>query len=122
VHWFERSYAHILIDNRITDEDHSRMSLFDASSYAAMVKQAGVDVLAYRRRHPDFRFVGAFDKMCMHRGEQALRAEFERLFLLMREGGYIPGVDHQTPPEVSLDDYRLYLSLLRECCEKAVDA
>lgn len=91
MHWFERSYAHILIDNRITDEDHSRMSLFDASSYAAMVKQAGVDVLAYRRRHPDFRFVGAFDKMCMHRGEQALRAEFERLFLLMREGGHIPG-------------------------------
>lgn len=88
--------------------------------FLPLEKQAGVDVLAYRRKHPDFRFVGAFDKMCMHLGEEALRAEFERLFPLMREGGYIPGVDHQTPPEVSIDSYRLYVKLLREYCERAV--
>jgi hypothetical protein len=37
----------------------------------------------------------------------------------MRSGGYIPSVDHQTPPEVSLDDYRLYLQLLKEYAQKA---
>ena len=31
-----------------------------------------------------------------------------------RRGGFIPGCDHQTPPEVSLRDYRLYLALYRE--------
>jgi hypothetical protein len=37
----------------------------------------------------------------------------------MRQGGFIPSVDHQTPPGVSLENYRIYLGLLREYCEKA---
>jgi hypothetical protein len=58
--------------------------------------------------------VGHFDKMVMDRGEAAMRAEFERLVPLIRSGGFIPSVDHQTPPGVSLDQYRLYLRLLEE--------
>jgi len=77
-------------------------------------RQAGVDGLRLRRQFPRFRFVGHFDKMTMPRGEQAMRAEFERLRPLMRSGGFIPSVDHQTPPGVSLDQYRLYLRLLEE--------
>ncbi len=50
----------------------------------------------------------------MTRGEAAMRAEFERLLPVARKGGFIPSVDHQTPPGVSLADYRLYLSLFRE--------
>ncbi len=108
-------------DGRV-DEPVDWYSEVGCVGFLPLEKQAGVDVLAYRRKHPDFRFVGAFDKMCMHRGEDALRSEFERLFPLMKEGGYIPGVDHQTPPEVSIEDYRLYLRLLREYCEKAAKA
>lgn len=77
-------------------------------------KQSGVDVAAVRAAHPDFLMIGAFDKLCMHRGEAAMRAEFERLLPLMRQGGFIPSVDHQTPPGVSLAQYRHYLKLLRE--------
>jgi hypothetical protein len=32
----------------------------------------------------------------------------------MKTGGFIPSVDHQTPPGVSLDQYRLYLRLLTQ--------
>ena len=32
----------------------------------------------------------------------------------MRTGGFIPSVDHQTPPSVSLEEYRCYLRLLEE--------
>lgn len=32
----------------------------------------------------------------------------------MRSGYFIPSCDHQTPPGISLADYRLYLRLLRE--------
>jgi hypothetical protein len=32
----------------------------------------------------------------------------------MRQGGYIPAVDHQTPPGVPLEAYRTYVRLLRE--------
>ena len=39
---------------------------------------------------------------------------FERLVPLMKTGGFIPSVDHQTPPGVSLEQYRVYLRLLNE--------
>ena len=68
-------------------------------------RQAGVDVARIRRDHPAWRMVGGFDKTVMHRGEAAIRAEFERLLPVMRSGGYLPSCDHQTPPEVSLEDY-----------------
>jgi hypothetical protein len=50
----------------------------------------------------------------MTRGEAAMRTEFEQLRPLMRTGGFLPAVDHQTPPGVSLAEYRLYLRLLEE--------
>jgi hypothetical protein len=77
-------------------------------------RQAGVDGMKLRQQFPRFRFVGHFDKLTMNRGEAAMRAEFERLLPLMRTGGFIPSVDHQTPPGVSLEQYRCYLRLLAE--------
>ena len=32
----------------------------------------------------------------------------------MRSGGFIPSVDHQTPPHVTIDQYRLFRRLLDE--------
>ena len=78
-------------------------------------RQAGVDGMKLRRQFPELRMVGHFDKMTMNRGEAAMRAEFERVHPLMKYGRFIPSVDHQTPPGVSLSDYRLYLRLLAEC-------
>lgn len=83
-------------------------------------RMSGVDVAQIRRDHPRFRIIGAFDKTSMHSGEHAMRQEFERLLPVVRQGGFIPSVDHQTPPDVSLEQYRCYVSLLKEYCEKAV--
>jgi uroporphyrinogen-III decarboxylase len=77
-------------------------------------RQAGVDGMALRRQYPRFCLIGHFDKMVMSRGEPAIRAEFERLLPLMRSGGFIPSVVHQTPPHVTIDQYRMYLRLLRQ--------
>jgi len=82
-------------------------------------RQAGVDMGRLRREHPGMRFIGHFDKMTMHRGEAALRAEFERLLPVAAQGGFLVSCDHQTPPGVSYDDYQLYLSLFREYAVKA---
>lgn len=83
-------------------------------------RQAGVDIKRLRAEYPDFIFIGAYDKMSMRIGRGAMRDEFERIFPVMRNGGFIAGVDHQTPPDVSLEDYRYYVKLLREYSEKAV--
>jgi hypothetical protein len=77
-------------------------------------RQAGVDVAQLRKDHPKFRMMGAFDKMTMNRGEAVMRKEFERLIPVAAKGGLIIACDHQTPPGVSLEDYRLYLKLFRE--------
>lgn len=77
-------------------------------------RNAGVDGMALRRGYPDFGLIGHFDKLTMTRGEPAMRAEFERLVPLIKAGRYIPSVDHQTPPGVSLAEYRNYLRLLWE--------
>ncbi len=77
-------------------------------------RQAGVDGMRLRQQFPDLLMVGHFDKMTMPHGEAAMRAEFERLVPLMKSGGFIPSVDHQTPPGVSLENYRIYLRLLEE--------
>lgn len=82
-------------------------------------RMAGVDVASIRRDHPRFRMIGAFDKTVMHRGRNAMRDEFERLLPVMRQGGFIPSVDHQTPPDVSLAQYRCYVELLKEYCTRA---
>jgi len=81
-------------------------------------RQAGVDGNKIRALHPDIRMVGHFDKMVMNRGEKAIRDEFERLVPLMQRGGFIPSVDHQTPPGVSLEQYRLYLRMLKEYTDR----
>lgn len=83
-------------------------------------RQAGVDVAALRRRFPSLRMLGAYDKMVMPRGPEAMRAEFERLLPVMASGGYVAGCDHQTPPGVSLENYHIYLDLFREYATKAV--
>jgi hypothetical protein len=82
-------------------------------------RQAGVDIARLRAEHPRMRFIGHFDKMTMHRGEAALRAEFDRLLPTAAKGGFLISVDHQTPPGVSYLEYQRYLALFREYAERA---
>lgn len=82
-------------------------------------RMAGVDVNRIRANHPTWKMIGAFDKTVMHCGEDRLREEFTRLLPVMRSGYFIPSVDHQTPPGVSLADYQLYRRFLEQYAELA---
>lgn len=77
-------------------------------------RRAGCDVAVLRAAHPRMRFLGHFDKLVMDKGERAMRREFERLLPSARKGGYLISCDHQTPPGVSLEDYKLYVRLFGE--------
>lgn len=83
-------------------------------------RMAGVDVARIRANHPHWKMIGAFDKTVMDCGEDDIREEFERLLPVMRTGRFIPSVDHQTPPAVSMEQYGVYLRLLREYAKRAV--
>ncbi len=81
-------------------------------------RKAGVDVSLYLDKQPQMAFMGHFDKMCMKHGKEAMREEFERILPSMQRGKVIVSVDHQTPPDVSIENYREYVKLLHEYCEK----
>jgi len=81
-------------------------------------RQSGVDGIKLRQEFPGLLMVGHYNKMIMPYGEKAMRQEFERLLPIIKTGGFIPSVDHQTPPSVSLDNYRIYLNLLNEYTTK----
>ena len=81
-------------------------------------RQAGVDVSTYLDKQPQMSFLGHFDKMCMKHGQAAMRAEFERILPSMQRGKVIASVDHQTPPDVSMENYKAYVALLHEYAAK----
>ena len=107
--------AKVLVD---TDGDVTMMvpwlSDVGIDGVLPLERQAGVDGMKLRRQFPEFCMVGHFNKMEMDKGEDALRREFERLMPLMKSGGFIPSVDHQTPPHVTIEQYRLFRRLLDE--------
>ncbi len=75
-----------------------------------MERQTGMDLHCLRSEHPQTAFMGGFDKRVIACGHQAIADEFASLASLFRRGRFLPAVDHQTPPEVSLASYRSYLS------------
>ena len=89
-----------------------------ADGMLPLERKAGTDVSTYIDKQPQMAFIGHFDKMCMKDGREAMREEFERILPSMMRGKVIPSVDHQTPPDVSMDNYREYVALLHEYCAK----
>lgn len=82
-------------------------------------RQAGVDINYLREQYPELLMLGGFDKTSLFRGKEAIRAEIKRLEPAIRSGRYLIGMDHQTPPGVSMEDYRYYISQLREAAKWA---
>jgi len=84
-------------------------------------RQAGVDVNALQEDYPEWKMIGGYDKMVMNQGEAAIREEFERLLPAMKRGRFIPSVDHQTPPGVSMEQYKVYMKIFKEYAIKACE-
>ena len=101
-----------------TDGDPTQMipwlEAVGVSGVLPLERQAGVDGMKLREQFPKLLMIGHFNKLVMNKGEAAIRTEFERLVPLIKTGGFIPSVDHQTPPGVSMEQYRLYLKILAE--------
>ena len=78
------------------------------------LEELRLDQAPLKEKYPQLLMLGGFDKTVMHKGEEAMRAEFARILPAVRAGGYIPAVDHQTPPDVTMENYRIFVRLLRE--------
>ncbi|MFW5857037.1 MAG: hypothetical protein ACOCX4_04085 [Planctomycetota bacterium] len=75
----------------------------------------GTDPVALREKHgTEARFQGGFCKMKFLKGPQAVEDELQRLLPVVREGGFIPGVDHRVQADAPLATYLYYLKRKRE--------
>lgn len=106
-----------------TDGDFRKLipNFMDAGieGFLPMDVNAGMDIVQVRKEFPHLRFIGAFNKLEIAKGPQAIDAEFQRLLPVIRQGGYIPGADHQVAPGTRFADYRYYIHKLREVMGQA---
>ena len=82
--------------------------------------QAGMDIREVRKKYGKKLVIqGGLDKRKLAVDFSAIREEVEsKVPQLLREGGYIPSLDHNVPPDVSLENFEYYLGLVREIGEK----
>jgi len=78
--------------------------------------QAGMDVREVRRKYGKPLVIqGGLDKLKLAVDFDAIKEEVEsKVPQLLREGGYIPSLDHNVPPDVPLKNFEYYLNLVRE--------
>ena len=58
--------------------------------------------------------LGGVNKRSLMAGKEAIRHEIERIEPYVKEGGWIPHVDHRVPPDVTFENYRYYLAAKRD--------
>ncbi len=75
-----------------------------------------MDALAVRKKYgTSLAIQGAIDKRALIKGPDAIREEVTtKLPPLLEQGGYIAGVDHNVPPDVTFENYCCYINTMRE--------
>ncbi len=80
---------------------------------------AGMDVIALRKKYgKSLRMWGGFDKRIVAKTPEAIDAEAKRLAGLVEEGGYICGMDHSAPPDISFPNFRHFMKRMKEISKK----
>lgn len=114
----EKGVKNIFVD---TDGDFNQLipGFLDAGvdGFLPMDVNAGMDIVKVREQYPKLKFIGGFNKLKIEEGKEAIDMEFERILPVIRQGGYVPGCDHQVSPGASLENYRYYIGRLKEIME-----
>jgi hypothetical protein len=110
-----KGVRHIFVD---TDGDFKKLipNFIESGieGFLQMDVNAGMDIVAVREEFPNLKFIGAYNKLCIAEGREEIDREFERSMPVIRQGGYIPGADHQVAPATSLENYLYYIKRLKE--------
>lgn len=79
---------------------------------------ADMDVLQLRKKFGrQLRMWGGIDKREIAKGKEAIRRELlKKVPPLIKEGGYIPCIDHSVDPDISLDNFVYYVEQLKTIC------
>jgi len=73
------------------------------------------DPVAYRKEYPELGMLGGIDKRELRFDKARVRAEvMKKIPWLVKQGGFIPGVDHGVPPDIPVRNYLYMVELLKE--------
>ncbi|MFQ6095016.1 MAG: uroporphyrinogen decarboxylase family protein [Candidatus Bathyarchaeia archaeon] len=78
---------------------------------------ADMDVVKLGKQYPDLILMGGIDKRQLTKDKKAVEREvMYRVPPLVKRRGYFPGVDHAVPPDISLENFKHFISLLKKVC------
>ncbi len=76
--------------------------------------QYGLDITTVRKQFPDVGIIGGVNKSALAFGKAAIDKELNKVAWMLEQGRYLPGLDHETPPEVPWNAFKYYCEELRE--------
>jgi uroporphyrinogen decarboxylase len=76
--------------------------------------QAGCDVVKIKKEYPDICLFGGIDKRALAIDKKAIDAELDRVEPLLHQSGYMPALDHLVHPEISLENFRYFVTELKK--------
>ena len=84
--------------------------------FGPMEVASGMGPVEMRKKHGKrFSMAGGVDKREIAKGKAAIDRQIDEVIApSIREGGFIPMIDHSVPPDVSLESFRYYLGRKRE--------
>ena len=78
-----------------------------------------MDVRRVRKDFPRLGMIGGLDKRALAQGKEAIDAELEaKVEEVWKTGGYLPALDHLIPPDVSYDNFKYYVTRMKEIFER----
>ena len=77
-----------------------------------METSTGMDIVGIRRKFPTLQMLGGVSKYDVAGGKESTDRGLNIVERLMRQGGYVPFVDHSVPPAVSWKDFSYYRTRL----------
>lgn len=102
------------------------LNLFIEAGVNAMMPfeiAAGMDPLKVREEFgDDLVILGGIDKRKLVSKKAIKQEVLSKVPKLINEGGYIPFVDHNIPPNVSLENIKFYISLVRRTVKKVLSS
>jgi len=76
----------------------------------------GQNIIEIRKRYPRLQIFRGIDKKALITGDKKVvdsELEFKIPFMISK-GGYVPGLDHSVPPDISFEIYKYYQERLLE--------
>ncbi|MGQ9596178.1 MAG: uroporphyrinogen decarboxylase family protein [Thermoproteota archaeon] len=78
---------------------------------------ADMDVVKLGKKYPDLIMIGGIDKRELAKDKDSVKKEVDyRVPPLVKRKGYFPAVDHAVPADVPLENYKYFVSLLKNYC------